>query len=110
VSENWATQSYAVNGTTPQSVNVQFSTQFDVALNNGTVPDGSTITGTSDFSDTLTLTNIIVTDANGNPVSGVTVTSSSGTQYPVNVPEPASLSLMAAAALGLLARHPRRRT
>lgn len=65
--EIWATQSYDINGITPQTIHVQFSNQFVVDAND--VPEGSTFSGTSDFSSTLTLAQIQVVDANGNEVT-----------------------------------------
>jgi hypothetical protein len=102
ISTDWATQTYAINGTTPQTIQVQFSNQF--TMNNIDYPDGATISGTSDFSGTLTLEAIDVVDANGNPVSGVTVSSESGTSYPI--PEPTALGLLLPAFLALIRRRP----
>ena len=103
ISTNWATQSYAINGITPQLVHVQFSNQFTMV--NADNADGATISGASNFSSTLTLAAVEIRDANGNPVSGVTVSSDSGTVYPVNLPEPASLTLAAVAMLALKRRR-----
>lgn len=101
--EIWATQSYDINGITPQTIHVQFSNQFVVDAND--VPEGSTFSGTSDFSSTLTLAQIQVVDANGNEVtSGWTVTAASGTHYPT-VPEPASFAALAFGAVILIKRR-----
>jgi hypothetical protein len=57
-------------------------------------------TGTAnvDFLDTLILSGLMVTDSSGNPVSGDTFTSASGTQYTANgvvgTPEPSSMLLL----------------
>lgn len=102
----WVTQSYDVNGVTPQDVHVQFSNQFVVDIWNG-VPDGSNISGTSDFFSTLTLAGIEMLDANGNRVTGWTVTSDSGTHY-ATVPEPASFAVMIIGAIGLVTRRRKR--
>jgi hypothetical protein len=101
----WVTQSYDVNGTTPQDMHVQFSNQFTAESWN--VADGTNFSGTSDFSSTLTLTGIEMLDANGNQVSGWTVTSDSGTQYGT-VPEPTSIAVIAIGALGFIARRRKR--
>ncbi|MFM9873316.1 MAG: PEP-CTERM sorting domain-containing protein [Fimbriimonadaceae bacterium] len=95
ISTNWVTQSYEINGITPQNIGTQFSTQF--VVNTWEVADGSTLSGISDFSSTLVLTGIEVLDANDNPVTGWTVTSDSGTIYEA-VPEPASLVALSALA------------
>lgn len=59
----------------------------------------------SDFGDTVTLSSLLVTDANGNPIPGITIDSQSGFDYPVApgnlaTPEPAGLAI---AGLGFLA-------
>lgn len=84
----WATQSYPVNGITPQQVHVQFSTQVVFDLFNLT--DGGNYSGVSDFSSTATLEAIEMVDANNNPVYGWTVTSGSGTVYPARNFDPAT--------------------
>ncbi len=93
---DWVTQDYAINGITPQSLHVQFSDQ--VVFDNINLTDGQNYTGTSDFGSTLTLTGIEVVDAGGVPVSGWTVTSGSGTRYPLalaaNTPEPGVVALL----------------
>ena len=96
-SANWATNTFDVNGITPQKINVQFSDQ--VVFNAYDLTDGQDYSGTSDFFSTLTLTAIEVVDKNGNLASGWTVTSDSGTQYPTHqgnqaVPEPGSITLL----------------
>ena len=66
-------------------------------------------TAQTDFLTTVTLTEILVKDAGGNPIRGVTVSSTSGTTYPLSplnagdagVPEPATV-LLAGAGLALL--------
>ena len=68
-----ASNNYAVNGTTPQKINIQFSSQY--VLNTSEVADGTNAYGFSDFSSTLTLTGIELVDANGNLALGWTVTS-----------------------------------
>lgn len=104
---DWSTQSYAIDGTNPQGIMVQFSNQF--VLNAEDVADGSNVTGTSNFSDTLTLAGIEIVDASGNPVSGVTVNSDSGMAYAM-VPEPASVTFLLLGAVWLLRRERRRRS
>lgn len=100
-SQTFATKTYEINGSTPQTIHVQFSTQF--VLNTFDVNDGSNISGTANFSATASLIEVQVVDSNGNPVSGVTYSSASGTTY---VPEPGALSVLFPAFL----LHKRRRT
>ena len=91
VSMDWATMDYAINGTSPQTINIQFDSDF--SMHTSDFADGSTVSGEAAFSNTLTLADIEIVDANGNPVSGVTVTSASGTQYDL-VPEPTTVAFL----------------
>ena len=93
---DWVTSDFAVNGVTPQHINVQFSDQ--VVFDTVNLADGQNYAGTSDFSSTLTLSGIEVVDANGRPATGWTVTSCSGTRYPLfsapSTPEPGVTALL----------------
>jgi len=102
--QDWATQSYSVNGITPQQVHVQFSNQVVFDLYD--LVEGQDYSGISDFSSTLVLAGIAMFDANDNPVyDGWTVTSESGTEYPRVTPEPATLALLAVGAAALRRRR-----
>ncbi len=59
--------------------------------------------GSSQFFNTLLLTGLHPTDANGNPATGAVFISGSGTQYSTNgvVPEPSNLFLLATGVAGL---------
>ncbi len=64
--------------------------------------DGTLFSGSlsADFGSTIQLTSILVTDANGNPIPGITLNSDSGFQYPLDpnnqvAPEPAGLPILA---------------
>jgi len=96
LSTNWATKDFDINGITPQTIHVQFSDQ--VVFDTFNLTDGQDYSGTSDFSSTATLAGIQVVDAAGNPVSGWTVTSGSGTVYPMvtvaDTPEPGVTALL----------------
>lgn len=96
----WTTQSREIIGLS-QSIGAQFSTQAN--LNAYDVPDGQTYSITSDF--LVTLVGIEVLDANDNPVSGWSVTSDSGTIYPV--PEPCSAIGLGLGAVASLIRKRR---
>ena len=100
-SEIWATQSYAISGTAAQSVHVQFSNQvvFDTDL----YADGSNLTGLSDFSATLTLTEVQIFNASGQQVFDVSATSDSGTIY--QTPEPVSMITLGLGLAGMLRRR-----
>jgi hypothetical protein len=70
-------------------------------------------TASADFADTVTLTDILITGANGNPIPGITLTSADGYSYPLDpansVPEPSvMLPLSLAGACLVLCRRQRR--
>ena len=109
LSLDWATMGVPISGQNPQQLLVNFSTQFYLDLSDGNTPDGSTVSGMAQFSDTLTLAGIEVVDANGNPVSGVTINSASGTVYPMAAPEPGTYVLVAFPVLLLFISRWRRR-
>jgi hypothetical protein len=76
-------------------------------------PTGSLLTASAsaNFADTVTLTDILITDANGNPIPGITLTSEDAYSYPLDprnaVPEP---SLLVPLCLGVCVILCRRRT
>lgn len=102
---NWVTTGHLIDGTNPQNIHVQFSTQ--AVFDTYNLTDGQNYTSVSDFSSTVTLAGIEMFDANGNVVTGWTVTSGSGTVYPQAVPEPSSMLALAGLALPLLRRRRR---
>jgi hypothetical protein len=109
-SETWITTPFAVNGQNAQTIGVQFSDQ--VVFNMPYEVDGANDSGTSDFSETLTLTGIELVNANGQPFSGWTVTSQSGTVYNQvygsSVPGPAAALPFMTALVGLARKRMRR--
>jgi hypothetical protein len=83
-------------------------------VNSGESAFLETVTGTAEasFGSTIRLEKLIVADPSGNPIPGLTVTSSSGFAYPVQnganpVPEPAAAAAVCAAlaAFGLARRR-----
>ena len=71
-------------------------------------------TGTADLSHTAVLTGFIITDAAGNPLQGSSITGTGGFDYnsiggSAAAPEPATWTLLAVAAVGLLLRSRRKR-
>jgi len=107
----WITPAYQVNWGVPFDISADFYGGMTTYVSQK--PDGSTYTATGDYADTLDLNGIQVFDPNGRPVSGWSITSASGTQYPLSspVPEPGSLALLAGiASLSTLIGCRRRRT
>lgn len=68
-------------------------------------PEGESYSGSANFMNTVTLAGINVYDENDNLVSGWSLTSGSGTTYPV--PEPSAVLLGLAGAVGFVARRRR---
>ena len=101
--ETVATTEVPFGGADSQTVAIYLQAQFGAYPESDT--DGSTDSGYSDFSDTATLSQIVVVDSHGNPVSGVTISSASGTVYPV--PEPASIACMIPVAIFSITRRRR---
>lgn len=94
----WATKHYAIDSSNPLSVGVFLSTQVVDNLNPtygwpAPLPDGSHVSGTSDFGATAKFLGIVIEDANGNIVNDVTVSDSLGNTVTINppVPEPNSM-------------------
>ena len=87
-------------------VTVTFQTLYQVSTAN--LEDGTTTSGIADFSNTLVLDEIQVTDQSGNEQPKTIITGDSGTQYAVaGVPEPSS-ALLAFSGLFLLMTRRRR--
>ncbi|MBA4294082.1 hypothetical protein C0431_14060 [bacterium] len=61
-------------------------------------PDGTNISGVADFDSTVILTGMVLKDANGAVVNGWSFNSGSGADYGA-VPEPATMTILALAAL-----------
>jgi hypothetical protein len=93
------TQSYFVNGVTPQEVTLNVLSSFSISPQS--FADGSTVEGEADFFNTTILERVELVDANGNlvPNSEWNVVSASGINY--QVPEPTTGLLAGLALLGL---------
>jgi hypothetical protein len=96
-----------VHGLAPQEFSleiisaVRFSTEF--------FPDGSNLSGASNFGNTLELIGIELRDENGTLAPQGTIASGSGATYNIiPVPEPSSLMIYGLSALGLSLRRIRR--
>lgn len=88
-------------GSTPETV--RFSVYSTFQPQTRFINEGSTVSGGSDFSNTITFMGVELRDDNGNLVNE-TITSASGYQYEV-VPEPASMLALGLGAAALIRRR-----
>ncbi len=90
----YTTDTYPVNGTTPQTVEIQILSSFGISPE--TVEDGSRLSGSADFFNTVDLIAVDLVDPAGEvvPRSEWTLVTGSGTDY--RVPEPATIGLVLA--------------
>ncbi len=90
----------ATFATTPQAMTFGSPFAFGMSADLGCFRDG-------ELQFNLSLEDVLVLNANGNPILGISLTSGSGTNYPLDsrniTPEPASLSLLATGILGIFA-------
>ncbi len=91
----WITPAYQVNWGVPFDVSADFYGGMTTYVSQK--PDRSTYTATGDYAHTLDLNGIQVLDSTGHPVTGWSLTSASGTQYPLGsaVPEPGGVAMAA---------------
>ena len=105
VSLTWATPAYPLQF--GQSLDLSIDVYAGLTTNLIDHADGSTVRGSANYGDTLTLSGVVVRDPQGNVVtSGITVSSASGASYNP-VPEPAPFAALALGALALLRRKSR---
>ena len=95
--ETWVTPDYQVVWGRDYSVSADFFGGVTSDVRNH--PEGISYTSYGNYSNTLALTGIQIVNANGNPVSGWSLTSASGTNYPLlkpssAVPEPGAVALL----------------
>ncbi len=102
---NWATTDVAINGQTPQAISAEMDTLVSFTAKN--LPTASTVSAICNFSSTATLAAIQVVDASGNPVTGVTWTSGSGTVYPAPEPTPFMILGLGVGLVGIARRRKR---
>ena len=103
-SAKWVTPLYAINAGGELAIDVDYYSGLTSYAS--LQPEGVTYSGS--LLSTLTLTDIEVTDAFGNPLSGWSVSAASGANYPQAVPEPTPFAVLSLGALGLLRLRRRR--
>ncbi len=79
IQETWATQRYPVTSLVPVRFWLNAVARFE--LNTQNWPEGSNVTGSANFGNTVVLGAIIITDEDENIVTGWTLDSDSGTDY-----------------------------
>jgi hypothetical protein len=96
----------------PKDMTIFFGTS--IKSQDALLVDPYDFTGTVDFSQTATLTEILITDSSGVPIPGATLTAASGTDYPLSplnsIPIPAAVWLFSSGLLGLIGISRRRKT
>lgn len=119
---DWSTPTWSVLPGSSIPITGNFGALFIVNTRAGD-PEGVTVSGTSDFSNTLTLSGIDLLDSNGNIVNGATYLTASGSRYNITgatygassstaVPEPGAVALLAGmgvVGIGALAGRRRRK-
>ncbi len=106
IGQTWATEMFDIpQHGLPIEKFVWVNSQFALSGVYDNVVDGENYAGSANFMSTVTLVGINVYDENDNLLSGWSVTSGSGTVYPI--PEPSAALLGLAGVAGLLARRRR---
>lgn len=106
IGQTWATEMFDIpQHGLPFEKSVWVNSQFTLSGQYDHVVDGEDYAGSANFMNTVTLVGINVYDENDNLLTGWTITSGSGTVYPV--PEPSAALLGLAGVAGFLARRRR---
>lgn len=98
--QTWVTQNYSIGDGT---INFRENSLSSFSMETQFWEDGSNVSGSANFSSTSTLIGMQLKDINGNVVDGWSMTSASGTVYPV--PEPATMTVLGIAALAALRKR-----
>ncbi len=117
---DWVTPNWNVTSGSPIALSGNFGAVFLVNVSPDFTTEGVTISGTSNFYNTLSLSGIDLLDAHGNIVNGASYLTASGTHYNIAgatygvsaVPEPGAMDLLAGmgvAGIGVFASRRRRK-
>lgn len=96
IHEIWSTKPFTIGSDFSIQKTATILSQFD-NFSTEFYPDGATVPGSSDFSSTATLVGMSLFAENGDRISDFTVTSLSGTNYPI--PEPGTYVLLGLASV-----------
>jgi hypothetical protein len=103
--ELWITPFYQIDWNQPFNVSADFYAGMNTHVSQHA--EAVSYSGSANYGNTLELAGMVVVDANGNEVTGWTMSSASGTTYPTGaVPEPSSV-IGVLLGLGYLARYRR---
>ncbi len=101
--ELWITPYYQVDWNQPLAISADFYAGLNTMVSQHA--EGLSYSASADYGNTLELAGMVVVDANGTEVTGWTMSSASGTNYPTGaVPEPSSV-LGVALGLGYMIRR-----
>lgn len=103
IDEIWTTKKFVIGADLALQHSATLLSQYD-NISTEFWGDGQLVEGTADFDSTVTLGGMNLYDENDNLIGGWTMNSASGTDYQA-VPEPATMTVLAIAAIAAIKRH-----